>query len=280
MILILSTRPNTNSAKKTLSTISKKLSNKGEVAYFEDISINLDSETIEILINKKNILNYNFIYFRKIGQYRDLSCILSLYAKKNKIKFIDKTNENIPNQNNKLIQYFLFALNKIDFPKTYLSTKITSINMNNIINSFKNNVILKELDSAQGSGVSKHMNKTSLFKKTKELKNKNVDYIFQEFINNDFEYRILVLGGKATVAETKTRQKNEFRNNISLGAIEKFIPISKVPKKIIQIAEKSAKILTDRICVLEVNNAPQFTLDEKTSPEISELIKFLLKYEK
>ncbi len=73
--------------------------------------------------------------------------------------------------------------------------------------------VAKKSLSARGVGVYKITSLTQI----KELKLDFKEYIFQNFVKNDGDFRILVLGGVALGIIKRVKGADEFRNNISLG---------------------------------------------------------------
>lgn len=73
--------------------------------------------------------------------------------------------------------------------------------------------VAKKNLSARGEGVYK----INSIGQIKELSLNFKEYIFQNFINNDGDFRILVLGGVALGIIKREKGSDEFRNNISLG---------------------------------------------------------------
>jgi len=73
--------------------------------------------------------------------------------------------------------------------------------------------VAKKNLSARGTGVYK----ITSIEQIGELKLDFKDYIFQNFVKNDGDFRILVLGGVALGIIKRVKGTDEFRNNISLG---------------------------------------------------------------
>lgn len=73
--------------------------------------------------------------------------------------------------------------------------------------------VAKKNLSARGEGVYKITSIDQIVK----LKLNFRDYIFQNYVQNDGDFRILVLGGVALGIIKRVKGKDEFRNNISLG---------------------------------------------------------------
>ncbi len=293
MLLILSAEPKTeSSAQKTLTLLSQKLSEQNTehtIAFLEDTCIVLQKGICRLYVRGKAPKNLSTLYFRRVAAWRDFAYVISQYAQKNNIGILDQFRSYVPFPT-KMVQYSIFAQNNIPFPKTVIAGMWSDTHLYRASEELGFPLIAKQLNTSQGKGVSLIKVRDDLhgfFQKIPRDSQKNI--ILQEFIQNTIEYRILVLGGSAAVAETKKRQKGEFRNNVSLGATETFLPLAEVPQKILRLAENTATALAidiagvdilidakdDQPYVLEVNSAPQFTLDEKNSPELTALTSYL-----
>jgi glutathione synthase/RimK-type ligase-like ATP-grasp enzyme len=295
MLLILSSKSQKIHSHKTIIALSHKLTEnhvENYVGYFEDISITMDLDKITILIGDRDLREFSSIYFRKVGTNRHVAHILSQFAHKNNIKFIDRFRLD-SFFTTKINQCANFSFNNISYPKTFTAGQWNAANIKKALHALQFPIIIKAVGSSQGKGVAIAKNTLELQSKIKKLSINKKQLLLQSFVNNDFEYRILVLGGKAILAETKTRHGNEFRNNISLGATEKFISLSHTPKKVLITAEKAAKAMkidvagvdvvvdkeTNITYVLEVNPAPQFTLNEEISNELIAITHYLSLWE-
>ncbi|MCA9348929.1 hypothetical protein KC878_02165 [Candidatus Saccharibacteria bacterium] len=98
-----------------------------------------------------------------------------------------------------------------------------------------------------------------------------ITYVVQPFIENDGDYRVLVLGGRAVLVIHRRAVSGSHLNNVSAGGEATLIELDKLPSEVIQMAEKSAvqsnievagvDILmnksTREYYVLEVNSSPQ-----------------------
>jgi glutathione synthase/RimK-type ligase-like ATP-grasp enzyme len=113
-------------------------------------------------------------------------------------------------------------------------------------------------------------------------------FLCQRYIPNTFDYRIIVGNDKVLLGEKRIRGKGEYRNNVSLGAKEEFIPLESIPDGVKERAIASTKtlglpwtgvdIVTDEVTgkdyVLEVNRRPGITAG---SPEAAVVAEFLVK---
>src|SRR5690606_37745031 len=104
----------------------------------------------------------------------------------------------------------------------------------------------------------------------------NTNFIYQEFIPNDFDYRIVVLGqSRIGSIDKRTRQNlKDHRNNVALGATEFFIEPNEFEgddlKKLaidasiacgVEVAGVDIVLSTrnNKAYLMEINSSPGFT---------------------
>lgn len=268
------------------------------ISSFEEIELFMDRSKIELLINGAPLKKWTTIYPRKVGKNKGLAHILAQLSKNLGIYFIDRYHEHIKDSSDaaKIIQMFRLALAGISIPKTYYAESYSKKHLRNAIAYLKLPIVIKECNTSQGAGVflAKNINELEKTIIDRFSKDDRKEIFLQEFIPNDFEYRILVTGNKIAVTEKKIRSKKEaFRNNVHLGAIEEFIDPSTVGSHIKKEALLAAKTTNIQVAgvdvieqkdgtpvIFEVNSCPALTLNNKISPEIKQLAKYLTACEK
>ncbi|NTU67096.1 MAG: ATP-grasp domain-containing protein [Candidatus Moranbacteria bacterium] len=294
MLLILKSKQESSpETQKGIDMLIRKLTEKGietEISSMEKIELFISNEASEAFIDKKPLSRYKAVFFRRVGKKRSLASILSNIAKKNGILFIDKLYEN-SNDPGKLSQMFFLSSAGIPVPKTYFSSQYDSFSMNRAEKFLGLPMVVKFSQSRKGLGVFLAKNKEEALEITR--KNPEEEIILQEFIPNDFDYRVLVLGDEAACVIKRERpdKKEEFRNNVHLGASEEFMDLSKVPPFIKSVAVAAAKLTNIQVAgvdvvvdknndpfIFEVNRSPAFTYDEKVSDETSVLADYLCEY--
>lgn len=302
MLLIL-TSTKTLGKKMTLffSLLRSHLDNK-QVSFstssFEEIEVFIEPGNVNMRIGGMPLQTWTTVYPRKVGKHRGLAHMLAHLAKKQGLFFIDEFHNHTKDSSDvaKIMQMFHLALQNISIPKTYVSAVYTEEHIKNAIDYLGLPVVIKETNTSQGSGVFLAQTSASLHSLLKERMTAQTgrEIFLQEFIPNTFEYRILVMGNKASVAEKKIRSNTEeFRNNVHLGAKEEFISLEQVPSAIRNMAERAAECTNIQVAgvdlitnqhslpvVFEVNSCPAFTLDESISPEINSLADYLTLCEK
>jgi len=78
------------------------------------------------------------------------------------------------------------------------------------------------------------------------------EYIFQNFIENSGDFRVLVLGGKALGAMRRVAAKGEFKNNISLGGTGSAVTDKSLLSILARIAVKTAALFGLQFCGVDI----------------------------
>lgn len=136
-------------------------------------------------------------------------------------------------------------------------------------------IIIKGSGGDRGTRVFKADNLEELEKLVRDLRKSETEegkrYMLQEFIPNDGDYRVLVLGKKVLgVMKRSSQSLEEFKNNYSMGG---KVEVAKLPQNILDLAVKAAEVCGLSIAgvdiafrdydiskpvVWEVNKGPQF----------------------
>lgn len=263
----------------------------GKLRYFEsnfdDISIfipnNLKTKC-EIRVGDKPIDKFDLVYFKTWILYREVAKTIARYLKYNKMRFVD-SNVAYSTTGGKLFQMMMCYINGIQIPKTmFYSSKIIIKKIDCIVNTLKLPLIMKEVFSSKGN------NNYLIYKKEEIVKILNFvkgrDFIFQEYIGNDFDYRIITFGWKEALVFKRVRQNIlDYRNNIALGAKRIKVQFNKFPYS--KLALKTAKVFGREISgidliisekgepfVIEINQFPSVLKEEKNWLKIKYLNKY------
>jgi RimK family alpha-L-glutamate ligase len=136
-------------------------------------------------------------------------------------------------------------------------------------------IIIKGSGGDRGTRVYKANNLEEMEKLVRDLRKSETEegkrYMLQEYIPNDGDYRVLVLGDKVLgVMKRSSQNKEEFRNNYSAGGA---VEVADLPEEIKQLAVKAAKVCGLAVAgvdvafreydmkkpvIWEVNKGPQF----------------------
>jgi len=156
-------------------------------------------------------------------------------------------------------------------------------------------VIIKGSGGDRGTRVFKADNIDELENLVKELRKSETEegkrYMLQEYIPNDGDYRVLVLGKKVLgVMKRSSQDKAEFRNNYSAGGA---VEVANLPQEVLDLAVKAADVCglwvagvdvafrnndINKPVIWEVNKGPQFKgFMQATGIDVpKEIVKFLV----
>lgn len=160
-------------------------------------------------------------------------------------------------------------------------------------------IILKGSGGDRGTRVFKADNLKQMEKLVRKLRTSETKegkrYMIQEYIENDGDYRVLVLGEKVLgVMKRASANKKEFRNNYSAGGT---VVVAELPEEIKQLAVKAAKVCGLAVAgvdvafrdfdmkkpvIWEVNKGPQFNgFMKATGIDVPmEIVKYLVSLKK
>lgn len=274
---------NTSAEQKFL--IQEKLKLKDitlDNASIKDIIFEIKDNEILVNIADKDLKLYDYVWIQSGWNTTHMAYLLHLYLKSQHIPH-NKTNSH----NTKLSDIFSLASKNISVPNTYFHNGIREKekNMEEVIKVCSLPCVYKTSSGSLGANVFL-IDRQEEIRDTIKANGKYNRYIFQQYIPNDFDYRVVIANGKSTSVCKRTRVTDKFRNNVALGADEEFIKIKDVPREVIDIAVQSAKalklkwagvdVVTDKESgknyILEVNRRPGLT--EKSS-EISAAYKYI-----
>jgi RimK family alpha-L-glutamate ligase len=186
---------------------------------------------------------------------------------------------------NKFTQIELFRQYKIPAIPSFHTAINNKKNVSAFLKRYKINFpcVAKISNSSQGAGVYKIDNAVDLARFIEKNQNKNI--IFQKFIVNDGDYRVLVIGGRSLGVMKRTRKSAEWRNNLSLEAtsapvwnksIEK-IAVDACKKIGLDFAGVDVIMAGKKYYILEINDVPGFKGFEEVFPGTN-VAKSLAKY--
>jgi len=160
-------------------------------------------------------------------------------------------------------------------------------------------VILKGSGGDRGTRVFKANNLEELEKLVRDLRKTETEegrrYLLQEYIENDGDFRVLVLGEIVLGVMKRARvSKDEFRNNYSAGGT---VEVADLPEEVKQLAVRAAKVCGLSVAgvdvafrdfdmkkpvIWEVNKGPQFKgFMKATGIDVpAEIVKYLVSLKK
>lgn len=252
-------------------------------ADYVDIEFVISHKEITILHRGQDILNYDYVWITASWSRRDIAYVLSLYLSKNNRKHSIISEGH---GNSKLVDMTLFTLSGIRQPKTYY-TPTSDLDLNRIIEVCGLPVVGKSITGTRGRNSFLAKTKEELQKFLKASK-KRSNLFFQEYIENDYDWGVIVANLQVVSGERsyRTEASTTFMNHSFSGAIEQFSEVEMIPEEIANIARDGHKALdldwgradivvskkNDKAYLLEVNRSPRMTSD---SSEVSAYATYL-----
>jgi len=286
-----------------------------------------ETETGKISLRGKDVNDYDVLFFRTTGKHwEEVDLIINSISREGVVVIDPLVRSGKPSYACKAWQMLKLKEAHIDVPKSvygslwYLyevmarnsdsSERVFSTgeaarqaqNQERILESgykFSFPIILKGSGGDRGTRVFKANNLKELEKLVRKLRTSETKegkrYMIQEYIENDGDYRVLVLGEKVLgVMKRASADKGEFRNNYSAGGT---VEIADLPVEIKKLAVKAAKVCGLAVAgvdvafrdydikkpvIWEVNKGPQFKgFMKATGIDVpAEIVKYLVSLKK
>lgn len=258
---------------------------------FQDLYFDIKSGKVKIKIKNTDITNFDLVFVRRAGKYVRFMGAISKYLDYKKIKFVDPAFREIGMSMDKASSTLRLAIKRIAVPHTiFCFREGVLININRIVKTLGFPIIAKAILSQRNQNI-------YILKTEKDfrdlLKRSNKEFIFQQFIDIEKEYRFLILGEKVCVLEQKFKRnyenlKVEYQD-VTGPSI--FLKLDCATQNANKIALRSAKILgldiagvdlaiekeTNKNYIIEVNKGPGIEPDARTSPELKAFSDYLQK---
>ena len=294
-----------------------------EVDFVSYNNVCFETETGKISLRGKDVNDYDVLFFRTTGKHWEEVDLIINSIKRDDIVFIDPlVRYGKPSYACKAWQMLKLKEAGIEVPKSvygslwYLyevmarncdpSERVFSTgeaarqaqNQEKILEGsykFDFPIILKGSGGDRGTRVFKADNLKQMEKLVRKLRKSETEegkrYMIQEYIENDGDYRVLVLGEKVLgVMKRSSQSKKEFRNNYSAGGA---VEVADLPEEIKKLAVKAAKVCglavagvdvafrdfdRSKPVIWEVNKGPQFKgFMKATGIDVpSEIVKYLV----
>ena len=293
---------------------AKKLGVKLDLISYNKICFDTESRKILIrpnLVGESRIKqfddyqkvdDYDVLFFRTTGKHWEEVDLIINSIKRDDVVVVDPlVRSGKPSMACKAWQMLALKEAGIEVPKTvygslwYLYEQMKTEKM--IATPFIFPVILKGSGGDRGTRVFKADNLEEMEKLVRDLRKSETEegrrYMLQEFIPNNGDYRVLVLGEKVLgVMKRSSQSVAEFKNNYSAGG---KVEVADLPEEIKQLAVKAAKVCGLAVAgvdvafrdndlkkpiIWEVNKGPQFKgFMQATGIDVpAEIIKFLVNF--
>ncbi len=228
----------------------------------------------------QDLKEFDLIVIRDAGRYKEFARSIAWYAKLNEVALIDRVWQKSFG-GSKLSYSFLRAVNEIPSPTTLSAT--SGIKLLNSYAKLKQlqsaefklelPLVCKAIDGRKGNLNFLVKSKQGLREVLSAEYQKETFFVLQEYIENDGDWRVLVIGGRAEMAIFRSGDKSKTHlNNSSKGADTKLKLAEEVPKDIADLAVKTAvkeKLSVAGVDIVEDKKSGKiFVLESNPSPQI------------
>ena len=247
--------------------------------------------TITESLTGRNIDTFDLVYFELWYKAQQQALAAARLLQRKDVPFFSKEiHEILPMT--KVGELAVLADNDIAIPNTFMSSR------REIKKVFKKQpplefpLIVKAADGYGGKNNYLVRDYARLVEILDE--NKDLQFVIQEFIPNDRDYRCLVIGGEISLVLMRSRDKakDTHLNNTSAGAVGEVVPISVLTEEAQKIVLEAAKVLnrsefagvdlmlnseTGKPYILEVNQTPQIEIGAEVDKKMDAMLNYISK---
>lgn len=241
--------------------------------------------------NKCDLASYDFVLFRTWEREVEKGRTAAMYLQSKKVPFVD-SETNLAPVLTKLSQAFLFAINGIPTPDTLMASEADLYKyLGSKQTEFSWPLVAKANDASKGRHNYLVHSLAELKKTIAEQGPEDTrEYLVQNFVPNDCDYRFLVFGYKVELVIKRQRPDDSTHlNNTSRGGKSELVPVESFEKAAIDMATKAARLTqreiagvdvminkeTKEACIIEVNRGPQLVSGSNTEPKTKALAQYL-----
>lgn len=216
-----------------------------------------------------DLADFDLVVFRTISRYHEEAISVAAYCRMKHIRYID---EYIPQVGNaKLSCAFVRFEHGLPVPPTTYGTAESLAAVAGTA-YFPWPLVLKDNAGKKGRNNYLVHDATELRKLITEQP--ELRFVMQSFIPNDGDYRILVLNGKPRMAILRKAGANGGHlNNTSQGGTAEDVPLGQLPKAVLDIAVKAAKLEHLAVAgvdiIIDKRDGKPYILEANRSPQIA-----------
>ncbi|HUC90247.1 MAG TPA: ATP-grasp domain-containing protein [Patescibacteria group bacterium] len=252
----------------------KLLNESGEnieasAATLEDLIFYFDGDKAEIMVDHEHKLgDYQAVYFRHWSLAPGHGLAAARYCKLRGIPFVDKEVLRTGSQN-KISQYMNLYEAKVDIPKTLIgNTKRLEESYAEFGFSFP--MILKSISGTRGQD--NYLARDQQAMRRIFAQNPNVIFVMQEFIANDGDYRVIVMGDEVVAVIRRQATGDTHLNNTSQGGSAKLVPVTDLPSEVCEMSVRAAKFFGRDIAGVDIvkslDNGKYYCFEVNRAPQI------------
>lgn len=240
---------------------------------YNDLILRQKKNEFEILYKGKSLSEFGLFYFRAVGEATEWANLLLLYAQKKKISVVDEYLADFgPERRLKSISGVILVKNGVSYPRTsFVASKEVLLEETE---KFDYPFVLKISKGGRRGMGTLLVKDQNVLERAIKGRIEKTGFLLQEYIPNNGDYRLILIGYQVLGGFKRQKKEEKLLLNRSLGPSK---VLEEVPEAIEKEAVRACQILkveiasvdmvaderTNKPVVIEVNEAPQFSVFEK-----------------
>lgn len=207
-----------------------------------------DHATVFDVRTEQYLDDFTWVYFKRWMSMPDEAAALAIYLRSRGIPFADELIIN-KNDGSKLVSQFRFWANDVPVADT-IHTAPQHLEYALKRTKLHYPMVIKDANGQKGQ--LNFLAKNQKVALDIVAKYPDTKFLVQNYIDNNFDYRIQVYGGRAVVGVMRVGKKGSHLNNESAGGASSFIPYENIPLKVLTLAEKAASAVGLQVSGVDV----------------------------
>ena len=260
-----------------VTNLQRRIGDKVSIEWrnYHSIDISISNDGTEVTLDDgRSLKDYDFVYFKSFFRYSEMASVIAYYLKQNDITFV--SSELLRHGiDSKLSQLNYLSYAGLPIPSTLFMLNDQWVDSyEKAAKKFGLPFIFKSVDGSTGR-------ENYLIKSEKEFKDalefhklEKLEFIAQEFIPNNSDLRVLIVGDeiKMIIKRQRVNPEETHLNNTSQGATASLISVDTLSSYSQEICLRAASILDREIAGVdllfsEIDNSP-YILEVNASPQI------------
>lgn len=256
----------------------------------KDLHISIENNNLKISesLTGKDLKEFDAVYFELWYKSQQQALAAAKYLEKEKIPYFSSELATFPALT-KLGEYSCLAGNNLSLIDSYFTSnkeikKLAKIGQL----PFSYPFILKDIEGYGGNNNFLVKNNAQLIEILEQ--NTQLSFVMQPFVENDSDFRLLILDGKVELVLQRVRTNNSHLNNTSQGAEGKLVDVKSLPQEVISDAVMAAKLLkreqfagvdimqdknSGKYYILEVNQTPQIEEGAEVEAKVGAMLRYI-----
>lgn len=214
---------------------------------YSELVFTINDDNSMVTYNGEDLKTFDLVYIRDFQGYEFERNAVAYYLEQVGVKFLNSDVASFQHIS-KLTQYMAFSFNGIPIPRTIFAKG--GVLARAAIDAFGFPIILKSITGNSGNDNFMVRDEPQLL----EILNshKDVKFVAQEFIPNQGDLRMIVLGDDVECVYSRVRKEGDHRNNVSQGGDKTYLSLDAVSDVHKQLAVRAAKAVGREICGVDV----------------------------